>query len=157
MINKLDDIGNEYQLYGDRVISLVKGKSNNVTLLEVKNGLGLELEINLDRGFDITSLKRELQDIMWRGAGIVRSEKTLVAALDEIYQLAKKFPRSVKCLNKEEYEFKNMLLVSELIINAALQRKESRGAHYRLDYLNTDENGVHSVIKRAKGELSFVG
>ena len=106
---------------------------------------------------DITSLKRELQDIMWRGAGIVRSEKTLVAALDEIYQLAKKFPRSVKCLNKEEYEFKNMLLVSELIINAALQRKESRGAHYRLDYLNTDENGVHSVIKRAKGELSFVG
>ena len=56
MINKLDYIGNEYQLYGVRVISLVNGKSNNVKLLEVKNGLGLELEINLDRGFDISSL-----------------------------------------------------------------------------------------------------
>lgn len=59
MINKLDYIGNEYQLYGVRVISLLNGKSNNVKLLEVKNGLGLELEINLDRGFDITSLKFE--------------------------------------------------------------------------------------------------
>ena len=32
MINKLDYIGNEYQLYGVRVISLVNGKSNNVKL-----------------------------------------------------------------------------------------------------------------------------
>lgn len=57
MNNKLEYIGNEFQLYGVRVITLNNGKSNNVKLLEVKNGIGLELEINLDRCFDITSLK----------------------------------------------------------------------------------------------------
>lgn len=105
---------------------------------------------------DIDALKHELQDIMWRGAGILRSERTLINALEEIRELSKKFPRSVKCLSKEEYEFKNMLLVSRLIINSALQRKESRGAHYRLDYLNTDEVSKHSLLSKEKGELSFV-
>ena len=105
---------------------------------------------------DIDKLKHELQDIMWRGAGILRSDKTLTQALEELHNLAKKFPRSVKCLSKEEYEFKNMLLVARLIINSALQRKESRGAHYRLDYLNTDEVGKHSLIAKCEGELSFV-
>ncbi|MBQ8168893.1 L-aspartate oxidase [bacterium] len=105
---------------------------------------------------DVDFLKHELQEIMWRGAGILRNEKTLIAALEEIQALSKKFPRSVKCLSKEEYEFKNMLLVSKLIINSALQRKESRGAHYRLDYLNTDEESKHSLLTKEKGELSFV-
>ena len=102
------------------------------------------------------SLKHELQEIMWRGAGILRSEKTLTAALEDIRALSKKFPRSVKCLNKEEYEFKNMLLVSKLIVTSALKRKESRGAHYRLDYLNTDDTAKHSIITKDEGELSFV-
>lgn len=107
-------------------------------------------ELNIDE------LKHELQNIMWKGAGILRSEKALTKALEELQILAKKFPRSTKCLSKEEYEFKHMLLVSKLIINSALQRKESRGAHYRLDYLNTDEEGMHSIIVKGKGELSFV-
>ena len=105
---------------------------------------------------DIDKLKHELQDIMWRGAGILRSDKTLTQALEELNNLAKKFPRSVKCLSKEEYEFKNMLLVARLIINSALQRKESRGAHFRLDYPNTDDIGKHSLITKSEGELSFV-
>ena len=104
---------------------------------------------------DVDSLKHRLQDIMWKGAGILRSEETLTKALDEINELSKDFPRGDKCLNKEEYEFKNMLLVSKLIINSALQRKESRGAHYRLDYLNTDEESRHSLITKEQGELSF--
>ena len=110
----------------------------------------------LMKELDIDKLKHELQDIMWRGAGILRSDKTLTQALEELHNLAKKFPRSVKCLSKEEYEFKNMLLVARLIVNSALQRKESRGAHFRLDYTNTDEIGKHSLITKSEGELSFV-
>ena len=105
---------------------------------------------------DVETLKHELQEIMWRGAGILRDEKGLVSALEEIQMLSRKFPRSTKCLNKEEYEFKNMLLVSKLIINSALQRKESRGAHYRLDYLETNEESRHSLLTKEEGELSFV-
>ncbi len=105
---------------------------------------------------DIESLKHELQEIMWRGVGILRDEKGLISALEDIKNLSKKFPRSTKCLNKEEYEFKNMLQVARLIINSALQRKESRGAHYRLDYTNTLETAEHSLITKNEGELSFV-
>ena len=104
---------------------------------------------------DVDSLKHRLQDIMWKGAGILRSEETLTNALSEIESLSKEFPRDVKCLSKEEYEFKNMLTVSKLIIKSALERKESRGAHYRLDYLNTDEESHHSLLTKKEGELSF--
>lgn len=105
---------------------------------------------------DVASLKHELQNIMWTGVGILRSERTLKTAQEEISMLSRKFPRSVKCLNREEYEFKNMLLVSELIIRSALERKESRGAHYRLDYQDIDEVGKHSLLTKEEGELSFV-
>ena len=105
---------------------------------------------------DVEALKKELQGIMWKGAGILRDERSLMTALEEIQKLSKKFPRSVKCLSKEEYEFKNMLIVSKLIIQSALQRKESRGAHYRLDYLNTNEKSKHSLLTKEEGELSFV-
>ncbi len=105
---------------------------------------------------DVEQFKKDLQEIMWRGAGILRDEKSLMTALEEVQALSKRFPRSVKCLNKEEYEFKNMLTVSKLIIQSALQRKESRGAHYRLDYLNTNEESKHSLLTKEEGELSFV-
>jgi L-aspartate oxidase len=39
----------------------------------------------------------------------------------------------------EEIELKNMLLVAKLITRAALDRTESRGAHYRTDYPRLDD------------------
>lgn len=105
---------------------------------------------------DVRELKLKLQAIMWEGAGILRSQKTLIQALEKISVLEKDFPRQDKFLSKGEYEFKNMLTVSKLIINSALQRKESRGAHYRLDYLNTDEECIHSCITKKEGEFCFV-
>lgn len=105
---------------------------------------------------DISSLKQELQDIMWNNVGILRDEKGLLEALEKVCLLSKKFPRSVKCLNKEEYEFKNMLVVAKLIIRSALQRKESRGAHYRSDFQNTLEDCNHSIITKEEGDLCFV-
>lgn len=111
----------------------------------------IELEpVNVDE------LKSELKDIMWTYCGILRSEKSLMVALDKIEDLKTRFPRTDKCLNNSEYEFKNMLTVSKLIVTSALKRKESRGAHYRLDYLNTNEECVHSNISKEEGELDFV-
>lgn len=105
---------------------------------------------------NIDDLKNELKDIMWTYVGILRSEKSLMTAIEKLGELELKFPRKDKCLDKSEYEFKNMLTVAKLVAHSALRRKESRGAHYRLDYLNTNEDCVHSCLTKKEGELDFV-
>ncbi len=105
---------------------------------------------------NVKSLKSDLQDLMWTGAGIYRSEQSLNIAKEGLNKISKEFNREDFCNTKEEYELRNMLIVSKLIVDSALNRKESRGAHYRLDYLNTSEKCQHSIISKNKGEYSFV-
>ncbi|CDE58879.1 l-aspartate oxidase [Fusobacterium sp. CAG:439] len=105
---------------------------------------------------DIPSMKKELQEIMWNYAGIFRDEKSLLTAVSKINKLKSEFPRNYKCLSRDEYEFKNMLLVSLLIANSALMRKESRGAHCRTDYPNTKEECIHSCMTKKEGVPDFV-
>ncbi len=106
--------------------------------------------------FDVDSMKKELKDIMWNYVGILRSEKSLMTALEKLENLKAEFPRNEKCLNKSEYELKNMFTVAKLVAQSALRRKESRGAHYRLDYLNVSEECVHSCLTKEEGEFDFV-
>ncbi|MBR6099521.1 L-aspartate oxidase [bacterium] len=96
--------------------------------------------------YDITALKNRLREIMWNNAGIIRNEKSLIKAKNDIEQLKKEFNRNRKCLNLGEYEYRNMLTVAELIIQGAINRKESRGAHFRSDYPKRNETAEHSVI-----------
>lgn len=105
---------------------------------------------------DTDVFKAELKDIMWHYCGILRDEKSLMTALEKLDELKSKFPRTRKCQTKAEYEFKNMLTVARMIVVSALGRKESRGAHYRLDYLKTSEECTHSHITKKEGEPEFV-
>lgn len=124
--------------------------------MEIKSLIDIYSEDIDAEELDIPELKKELQSIMWDYVGILRSEKSLMNALEKIEALKEHFPRIKKCLSKQEYEFKNMLTVAKLIVISALRRKESRGAHYRLDYLNTNEECVHNCLTKREGELSFV-
>ena len=105
---------------------------------------------------DTNSLKSELKEIMWNCTGILRDEKSLTLGLEKLAELEQKFPRSGKCLSKSEYEFRNMLTVSKLITGCALSRRESRGAHCRTDYPQTDEQSVHSCFTKKNGDFSLV-
>lgn len=105
---------------------------------------------------DVNQLKSELKALMWENVGIYRNEESLNKALDGLNKICTKFNRENKCLSKEEYELRNMLVTAHLIITSAINRKESRGAHYRTDYLQTNEKGFHSLIVKSKGEISFV-
>jgi succinate dehydrogenase/fumarate reductase flavoprotein subunit len=86
--------------------------------------------------YSVSSLKTELQDCMWRNALVVRSEKTLLDCLETIQAIR---VRAEKSRAQEEdvfspFELENMLAVSEIMTRAALERKESRGSHYREDF-----------------------
>lgn len=114
-----------------------------------------EYQQNLDDySYDVDKLKRELQELMWDKAGIIRTEESLTEAIKKIRLLKNTFRHTKRCQNMEEYEYRNMLEVAELIANAALERKESRGGHYRSDYPNTLDVAEHSLIR--KGEYALV-
>ncbi len=96
--------------------------------------------------YDTDKLKSKLKDIMWNNVGILRNKESLLLAYNEIKKLKNDFKRLRRCLNKDEYEYRNMLTVAELITESALNRKESRGAHCRSDYNQTNILAEHSYI-----------
>ncbi|MCH4246398.1 MAG: L-aspartate oxidase [Acinetobacter populi] len=78
----------------------------------------------------------ELRTSMWNYVGIVRSSKRLERALHRIEMLKHEiedYYQGYK-VSKNLIELRNLVLVSEMIVRCAMQRKESRGLHYTLDY-----------------------
>ena len=106
--------------------------------------------------YDADKLKVELQDIMWDYVGILRDETSLKIANQKLQKLKSEFSAAAKCFSKQEYEFKNMLTVAQLIINSAQKRKESRGAHFRTDYQITKDIAEHNCMIKGEKEPVFV-
>lgn len=78
----------------------------------------------------------ELRLFMWDFVGIVRTTKRLERALHRVELLQQEiedYYRNFKVSNNL-LELRNLVQVAELIIHCALERKESRGLHYTLDY-----------------------
>ena len=75
---------------------------------------------------------------MTEKVGIVRDEENLQEAMKRVLEMKQEI--SGKAYTTiEQWEFVNMLKLAELVIKSALMRKESRGAHYRSDYPQTDD------------------
>jgi succinate dehydrogenase / fumarate reductase flavoprotein subunit len=90
-------------------------------------------------------LQAELQDTMQSLVGIYRSEDDLQEAIRRIADLRRRWYRS-RVIGDRAYnpgwnlvfELRNLLTVSEAVARSALQRRESRGAHSRLDFTQAD-------------------
>ncbi|WP_455802934.1 L-aspartate oxidase [Acinetobacter guillouiae] len=78
----------------------------------------------------------ELRQTMWNYVGIVRTTKRLQRALHRIEMLKKEITEYYQDyhVSKNLIELRNLVMVSEIIVRCAMQRKESRGLHYTLDY-----------------------
>ncbi len=80
-----------------------------------------------------------IRSLMWDDVGVMRSRKGLEHALAELAALASR--ASVSVMGR------NMAAAAQLIAEAALVRRESRGGHFRLDHPDSDERlAVHTLI-----------
>ena len=94
---------------------------------------------------------QSIQKTMWDFVGIARSNARLQMALDKIdlvYQEVRAvYQRSI--LTRELLELRNLALCAQLIIRSAMQRKESRGLHYNVDFPeNTFPSREDTVLRR---------
>jgi L-aspartate oxidase len=94
----------------------------------------------------------ELRGVMWRDAGLLRDGAGLCRAEQELAGMREGMPQG---MTRREVEARNLLVVAEAIVQSALGREESRGAHFRRDFPQQASLARHSVLRR--GELSFTG
>jgi succinate dehydrogenase / fumarate reductase flavoprotein subunit len=103
-------------------------------------------------------VQHDLQEMMQNLVGIVRREDEMIRALDGIGKLLERAGR-VAVYGHREYnpgwhtaiDLKNLMTVSEAITRSAIERKESRGGHFREDFPNKDaaSGKVNIVIRKS--------
>jgi fumarate reductase flavoprotein subunit len=106
----------------------------------------------------LATLREEMQKTMEESAGIYRSGDSLARAADKLRELQERFgdvriedqSRTFNTERVAALELSFMLDVAEVIVNAALRREESRGAHQRTDFPARDDQRflAHSLIYR---------
>ncbi|MXP11131.1 L-aspartate oxidase [Pseudoblastomonas halimionae] len=90
----------------------------------------------------------EIRRFMWNYVGIVRTTKRLERARNRIAMMQDEvadYYGSFR-VTTDLIELRNLLQAAELIVRSALQRHESRGLHFTLDYPETDEEPVDTVL-----------
>lgn len=104
----------------------------------------------LDSPAQLPPLITSFREMMWRHAGIIRTE----VGLKQVQQAITQWQRAGEASGlftcaPAGVAYRNMLLTGQLICQAALSRKESRGAHYRSDWPQTDAVACHTLQRQA--------
>lgn len=98
-------------------------------------------ETNQDEMVVINHMWDEIRRLMWNYVGIVRSTKRLQRAqhrLNNIMHEVKEYYSNMK-MHSDILELRNIAIVADLTVRCALQRKESIGIHYSIDFPPTDK------------------
>ncbi len=147
---------------GDRMAAYIEGKCwPGIAEAQLRAVIARSMTpFDRPRGEDVYVLRDELKALMWEKAGLVRNASDLEHAQKALAVIRERAqhvrvngsPR----LNAEWQEWLNLeslLTVSDMIVASALQRQESRGAHYRSDYPDPDNRQyLQNIYLQRDGE-----
>ena len=108
-----------------------------------------------ETGFTPLTVMKLLRDNMWENAGVVRNAEMLVEAYENLAEIRHSSMRLLAQHGKQllaALELQLAIDAAEMIIRAAMERKESRGAHYRLDFPDARKEWIKTVILSKKDE-----
>jgi fumarate reductase flavoprotein subunit len=112
--------------------------------------------VNAPRGragsLNLYALQRELREVMWDRAGLVRDAAGLAEAREAVERIADELTRvgvpghpAFNVAWQDWLNLTNQAAVARLIVASALERRESRGAHYRSDFPSADPGPLYTV------------
>jgi succinate dehydrogenase/fumarate reductase flavoprotein subunit len=101
---------------------------------------------------DLYALQRELREVMWDRAGLVRDAAGLAEAGQAVERIADELTRAgvpghpaFNVAWQDWLNLTNQAAVARLIVASAIERRESRGAHYRGDFPSADPGPLYTV------------
>ena len=108
-----------------------------------------------------SEFKENIKKLMWQKVAIVRDEKGLNEALKQLLEMQKNLDNldvSAKSQYNSELltalEVINMVEICILVVKSAILRRESRGAHFRSDYPESDDGWKRSIVLN-KNKIKF--
>ena len=137
-------------------------KAEDETLNSIEQ---LFIKWKTNTGKNSVEIREKMKLTMDRNVGVYRTKDKLQQAVTILGELQKEFKLVQQETDERKFNFglirtlelRNMIDIAEVTAFAALWREESRGAHYRLDFPNRNDEKylVHSLVTRTKNGLEM--
>jgi len=98
--------------------------------------------------FDVKTLKNELGELLFNKVGIIRNGYQLKKAIKKLDEMKNALESEKDSSIQEKLELLNGIDIATAIAKAALDREESRGAHFRLDFPESDYAFLHHTYTK---------
>lgn len=97
-----------------------------------------------DDELNLTDIENSLNSLMWRNVGIRRDEQGLTQAAGQL-EFWDRYVSRREFAQPKGWELQNQLLIARLMVAAAIERRESRGVHLRIDYPTPDPQQAEHI------------
>jgi L-aspartate oxidase len=136
------------RIVGQETNSYLPIKERKPIYIEGKN---LLRQVNDE--LDYEKVRSDIKELITKYVGIARDKSGLQYAKSKISGLRSELI-NIKNTGVKAFELQNIILISSLVIESALEREESRGSHYRTDFAAVDDaNWRRNIIKKRFMEI----